>query len=77
MILQIHECTNIRKYSEKGNVKDMNEGPKIQNMKHKKIRRKEEKCKRRKKYNVNEKGMVKGEPGTYLFWRMEVGDSCA
>ena len=26
---------------------------------------------------VNEKGMVKGEPGTYLFRGMEVGNSCA
>ena len=35
VILQIHEYTNIRKYSEKGRVKDMNEGTKIRNMKHK------------------------------------------
>ena len=35
-ILQIHECTNIRKYLEKGNVKGMNKGIKIRNIKHKK-----------------------------------------
>ena len=29
VILQIHECTNIQKYSEKGNVKGMNKGMKI------------------------------------------------
>ena len=29
VILHIHECTNIRKYSEKGNVKGMNKGIKI------------------------------------------------
>ena len=36
MILQIHECSDIQKCLEKGNVKDMNEDIKVQNMKHKK-----------------------------------------
>ena len=40
VILQIHECTNIRKYSEKGNVKGMNKGIKIRNIKHKRTQKK-------------------------------------
>ena len=47
MILQIHECTAIQKYLEKGNVKGMNNSIKIQNIEHKK---KEEE----KKRNVRE-----------------------
>ena len=39
-MLQIHECTNIRKYSEKGNVKGMNKGIKIRNIKHKRTKKK-------------------------------------
>ena len=58
-------------------MKGMHKAIKIRNIKHKKLRRKEEKCKRRKKKNVNEKGMVKGESGADLFWRMELGNSCA
>ena len=42
VILQIHECTNIRKYSEKGNVKGMTKGTKIQNIKHKRNKKKKE-----------------------------------
>jgi hypothetical protein len=32
--LQVQECTNIRKYSEKGNMKDMKQKTKIRNRKH-------------------------------------------
>ena len=40
VIRQIHECTNIQKYSEKGNVKGMNKGIKIRNIKHKRTQKK-------------------------------------
>ena len=40
VILQIHECTSIWKHSEKGNVKGMNKGIKIQSMKHKRNKKK-------------------------------------
>ena len=42
-------------------------------MKHRRNNKKEREM---QKDNVNGKGIVKGEPGTYLFWRMEVGNSC-
>ena len=48
VILQIHECTNIRKYSEQGNVKGMNKGIKIQNIKHKINKKKKEKMQKEK-----------------------------
>ena len=61
MILQIHECTNIRKYSEKGNVKGMNKGIKIRNIKHKRTQKKMKETRKEKEIIVNEKGMVKGK----------------
>jgi hypothetical protein len=35
VILQVHECKNIKQYSEKGNLKDKNERTKVRNIKHK------------------------------------------
>ena len=48
MILQIHESTNIRKHSEKGNVKGMNKGIKIRNIKHKRNKKKRRETRKEK-----------------------------
>ena len=53
VILQIHECTNIRKYSEKGNVKGMKKGIKIRNIKHKRTQKKSEENERNAKEERN------------------------